>query len=171
MDLGDQLKSARITSGLTQGNVADKLNISRQAISQWETGKNYPDIDNLVLLSDLYHFNLNELLNENKELREKLNINEQQIKIEKNNIKQINKEIDAKKDEGILLLTISCILFVIAPLGIIIAPLIIWRNKNVNTFFKIIYLVCVCALIYNIIIGYCGISAYFNWGVTSYSVK
>lgn len=50
MDLSQQLKTSRQNAGLSQTKVAEQLHISRQAISQWENGKNYPDLDNLILL-------------------------------------------------------------------------------------------------------------------------
>ncbi|EGL48136.1 DNA-binding helix-turn-helix protein [Streptococcus anginosus SK52 = DSM 20563] len=49
-------------SGLTQENVAEKLNVSRQTISNWETEKFYPDILYVLQLSDLYQVSLDELL-------------------------------------------------------------------------------------------------------------
>jgi len=42
--------------------LAEKLNISRQAISKWESGKAYPDIDNLILLRDIFNVSLDELM-------------------------------------------------------------------------------------------------------------
>lgn len=44
MEIGKKLKKARVQSGLTQENVAEKINVSRQAISNWENEKSYPDI-------------------------------------------------------------------------------------------------------------------------------
>lgn len=49
-------------SGLTQENVAEKLNVSRQTVSNWETEKFYPDILYVLQLSDLYQVSLDELL-------------------------------------------------------------------------------------------------------------
>ena len=168
MDLSQQLKTSRQNAGLSQTKVAEQLHISRQAISQWENGKNYPDLDNLILLSQLYHFNLNELLAENTELREKLAINEHQIKIETKKLNQVNTQIEKTKDEGLILLILSCLLFVIAPLGIFVAPIIMWRNKRLNTFYNIVYLSCIVAIIYNLFTGYGNLSDYLNWGTTSY---
>ena len=54
MDLAERLKVARRNSGLTQDEVAERVHISRQAISQWETGKSSPDIENIKLLNDIY---------------------------------------------------------------------------------------------------------------------
>lgn len=63
-DLGDKLKKARSAKGYSQNDVARRLNISRQAVSRWENGFAYPDLDNLKLLSKLYEISLDELLGE-----------------------------------------------------------------------------------------------------------
>ena len=62
MEIGRKLKEARQMSGLTQENVAEKLNVSRQTISNWETEKFYPDMLYVLQLSDLYQVSLDELL-------------------------------------------------------------------------------------------------------------
>ena len=62
MEIGKKLKEAHQMSGLTQENVAEKLNVSRQTISNWETEKFYPDILYVLQLSDLYQVSLDELL-------------------------------------------------------------------------------------------------------------
>ncbi|TDG72117.1 hypothetical protein C5L31_001591, partial [Secundilactobacillus malefermentans] len=54
LELATQLKGAREKAGYSQNDLALILNVTRQAISKWETGKTYPDIDNLVFLSDFY---------------------------------------------------------------------------------------------------------------------
>ncbi len=61
MELDKRLKVARKNAGLSQNEVAEKLHISRQAISQWENGRSYPDLDNLTLLSQLYQVDIYEL--------------------------------------------------------------------------------------------------------------
>lgn len=56
------LRNKRKELELTQEEVADRLGISRQAISKWENGNGYPDIDNLILLSKLYGVSVDDLL-------------------------------------------------------------------------------------------------------------
>ena len=62
MEIGKKLKKARQICDLTQESVAEKLNVSRQTISNWETEKFYPDILYVLQLSDLYQVSLDELL-------------------------------------------------------------------------------------------------------------
>ena len=64
MKLGKNFKYYRELNGYSQEDVAQKLNISRQAISRWENDWNIPDIENLKELSRLYNVSLEELLNE-----------------------------------------------------------------------------------------------------------
>ncbi len=54
MEIGDYLIKARKTKGLSQEEVANKLNVSRQSVSLWETNQTYPTIENLMSLSKLY---------------------------------------------------------------------------------------------------------------------
>jgi transcriptional regulator with XRE-family HTH domain len=62
MEIGKKLKEARAKFGMTQEQVANTLFVSRQTISNWETGKSYPDIASVIRLSDLYSVSLDELL-------------------------------------------------------------------------------------------------------------
>ncbi len=62
MKIGDKLKKARMDKNLTQEEVAEKIFVSRQSISNRENNKTYPDIGNVIALSDLYQISLDELL-------------------------------------------------------------------------------------------------------------
>lgn len=64
MELGKQVATRRKLLGLTQEQVADRIFVSRQSISNWETNKTYPDIQSLLLLSQLFHMSLEELIQE-----------------------------------------------------------------------------------------------------------
>lgn len=59
---GARLASLRKENGYSQETLAEKLNISRQAVSKWERGESSPDTDNLILLASLYSMSLDELL-------------------------------------------------------------------------------------------------------------
>lgn len=76
MELAGNLKRKREECRMSQDDVASKLNISRQSISKWETGKCYPDLDNLILLSDLYKISLDELIKGDKSFQERIIIRE-----------------------------------------------------------------------------------------------
>ena len=62
MSLGSSLAGARRKRGLSQEAVAEKLGVSRQTISKWETDENLPDLRQAKKLSALYHVTLDELV-------------------------------------------------------------------------------------------------------------
>lgn len=72
MEIGKKLKDARMKSGFTQETVAEKINVSRQTISNWENEKSYPDIISVIALSDLYSTSLDDLLKGDREMMEHL---------------------------------------------------------------------------------------------------
>ncbi|MGI5888979.1 MAG: helix-turn-helix domain-containing protein [Oscillospiraceae bacterium] len=67
MDFGTQMKELRKKAGLTQEEAAKKLNVSRQAVSNWENNKNLPDIEVLIEISRVYAVSLDELILGGKE--------------------------------------------------------------------------------------------------------
>ncbi len=62
MQLGESLAQARKKAGLTQEAVAEKLGVSRQTISKWETDETLPDIRQSKKLASLYHMTLDKLV-------------------------------------------------------------------------------------------------------------
>ena len=62
MDLATNLISLRKQKGLTQMDLAEKLNVSRQAVSRWEVGAAVPSTDNLIVLSNLYGIPVDSIL-------------------------------------------------------------------------------------------------------------
>lgn len=86
MEIGQKLKDARIHSGLTQEVVAEKINVSRQTISNWENEKSYPDIISVIELSNLYCISLDDLLKGDSKMIEHL---EESTNVVKSNKKLI----------------------------------------------------------------------------------
>ena len=72
MTFGEKLKEARKEAGLSQEQVAEKMNVSRSAIAKWETDKGMPDINNLKVISQLLNVSVDYLLDDN----EKISFNE-----------------------------------------------------------------------------------------------
>ena len=62
MDLGNNLFNARKKSGLSQEEVAEKLGVSRQTVSKWETDETLPDIRQAKRMAILYNLSLDELI-------------------------------------------------------------------------------------------------------------
>ena len=84
MNLKDNLKKIRKEYNLSQEELADKLGVSRQSVSKWESGGAYPEMDKVLQICKIFNLNIDELLNQDiKEVTES--------KQSKNNI---NKYID-----------------------------------------------------------------------------
>ncbi len=64
MNLADKLQLLRKSKGYTQERLAEELNVSRQAVAKWETGISFPDIANLLQISDLMHVTVDYLVRE-----------------------------------------------------------------------------------------------------------
>lgn len=62
MKLNQQIKTYRAKLNMSQEELADKIFVTRQTISNWETGKNYPDIHSLLLMSSLFGISLDQLV-------------------------------------------------------------------------------------------------------------
>ena len=78
--IGLKLKNARNASHLTQEEVAEKLQISRQTLSNWENGKTYPDINSILKLSDLYGISLDHLLKDDEKMLKHMEENMDTVK-------------------------------------------------------------------------------------------
>ena len=70
MEIGSKIKNARNRASLTQEQAAEALGVSRQTVSNWETGKSYPDIISVIKMSDLYSVSLDHLLKEEKDVKQ-----------------------------------------------------------------------------------------------------
>lgn len=75
MKFNEKLYTLRRTANMTQTELAEKLNVSRQAVSRWEMGTAKPEVDTIIALSDLFGVSLDELL-KNKEVAPRLDIPE-----------------------------------------------------------------------------------------------
>lgn len=71
MNLQHQIKKHRNSLSISQEGLAENIYVSRQTISNWETGKNYPDIHSLLLLSNFFGITLDELVKGDLEIMKK----------------------------------------------------------------------------------------------------
>ncbi|WP_270790358.1 helix-turn-helix domain-containing protein [Enterococcus diestrammenae] len=109
MEIGKSLQHYRMNNGMTQEQLAQILNVSRQTISKWENDRSFPDIENLIWLCDLYHISLDEL------------VGRKQIVYETKSIRRKNKRKDLMslfpKYTGIITALAVAILVLISGLG------------------------------------------------------
>lgn len=66
MTFSEKLQVIRKSKGMTQEELAEKLQVSRQAVAKWESGMAYPDILNLIQLSELFHITIDYLVKDNE---------------------------------------------------------------------------------------------------------
>lgn len=64
MEIGNKLNQLRKLSGMTQEQLAEKINVSRQTISKWESDSTSPDLESIVKISRIFHVSLDDLLRE-----------------------------------------------------------------------------------------------------------
>lgn len=122
MDLGGRLFELRKSKNLTQDEVAEKLKVTRQTISKWETNQSTPDFDKIIPLCELFEIGVEELVtgkkpNENHNEIQNTNNNEEKIVT-----KQEIKEKSAK------VVSSSIFIYIVAIAFIIIAILVLHAN-------------------------------------------
>lgn len=154
-----KLKEIREEKGFTQSEVASHLGVSRQAISQWERGIAYPDIDNLVLLCHLYQVSLDDLVIVNEEGKD----TERHVTTKENLIKNEEKTNESRDLGAVIeflsILVVLAISSQIAFLGMVVPIILcVWIKKN-RKMSRIIYVVS--------FIGFL-ICAYNTWNLLSY---
>ena len=168
MELANNLKYYREKAGFTQEQVANELRITRQSISRWENGKSYPDLDNLVLISELYQVSIDHLIKENEELFKKIDQNAQEIQDKKQKLVEIEQEVlqitSKEKDESLLLLLLAAVSSLIFPLGLLLIGFVLIRNKRQNRFYKLIWLVALIVLFINVYSGIGIVGDYLGCG-------
>lgn len=67
MNFAQKLKNARRSAGMSQETLAERLGVSRQAVTKWETDRGIPDIENMIVISNLFGVTVDDLLSQEKE--------------------------------------------------------------------------------------------------------
>ena len=133
MNLGERLFELRKTKKMTQDEVAERLNVTRQTVSKWETNQSTPDFDKILPLCELYDISTDELLKgEKQEKLEENNYNNE----EKNNYENMTKNQIKQKSAEVVCSSILIFIIAIAYAGIGIA-VIEWNPVVVGCTFLI----------------------------------
>ena len=140
-NLGERLYELRKDKKLSQEEVADKLNVTRQTVSKWETNQSMPDFDKVVPLCELYGISPNELFIK-LERKETSNNNENLINPEEENIKL------TKKAKGIAL---SVILYFLSVIWVMISIPVM----NMNPILASAIFLLICGIATGIIVYVC----------------
>lgn len=132
MDLGNRLYELRKAKKISQEEAAEKLNVTRQTISKWETNQSQPDFDKIMPICELYEITTEEIFGKQKNQKEK------NIRAE-NNI-----EFDLKRKTAFIV-SASVFLYFIAVIWIIIATSFSWMNEIIAV--SIFLFICALATV------------------------
>lgn len=161
-----RLREVRKQYGVSQNELAEHLQLSRQSISQWENGKAYPDIDNIILLSKYFGMTVDEFLDvdgkysmaaENcvQDISEEIEENrgengdgcvEEEEKREVQDNPQWAK--DMKSSFDVLVTAVLLVLAAMIPVVGVVAPvLVLIQARKHGTKNKMIYIICILGFI------------------------
>ncbi len=150
MTLGEKIYELRTQRNLSQGDLANELNVSRQSISKWENGNSTPDLEKIVKLAEIFNVSLDELIkNEEKEVSI--------IDTPEQNTTLQTKTREKKIGKGLLIAgVISIFVFLLLGLGItgffVAIPLfacsIIYYKAKTNHFFYCLWVIIPIADLY-----------------------
>src|SRR6056297_2501503 len=157
MSIEESIYELRKKNNLSQGELASKMDVSRQSISKWETGQSVPDLKNIIKLSEIFNVTVDEIvkdknINESKEENNKLEYNSKNFKYQRN------------KTLGYIFMAVGALICIISvfliPAGILFGvPIFIFGIELVLIRRHIKLVISWTALIY--------ISAVFNPWMTS----
>ena len=109
MRFGEKLSLLRKRRGMTQLELAEELNVSRQAVSRWEQGISNPSTENMVRIGKLLDVSIDTLVNENAQLQTETAVlvveAEEKKAVERHDKRGILKIV------GIVLLVVACLLY------------------------------------------------------------
>lgn len=117
----EKLKQLRKAAGMSQEDLAGKLNVSRQAVSRWETGETLPDADMLVQLSNLFEVSIDSLLKSEDDIIKKCNETANSFG---------GKETLVYKITGICITAVSSIALLV--LGVLSSIFPVYRGRDIN---------------------------------------
>lgn len=72
MNISEKIKEIRKKQNLTQEQFSEKIFVSRNAVAKWESNRGYPDIQNLITISDIYGISLDDLMKNDQKLKNKI---------------------------------------------------------------------------------------------------
>lgn len=119
MTLAEKILSLRTERGMSQDDLAEKLEVSRQSVSKWETGQSTPDLDKIIRLADLFGVSVDELVRDGERPQPPEPSRPQVVYVER----EQKRELSPVQKLGIIMEVSGAALAVIGLMG---APLLIW---------------------------------------------
>lgn len=126
MNIGNEIKKRRAQMNLSQEELAEKVYVTRQTVSNWETEKSYPDIHSVLLLSQVFGTTVDALLKED--------ISQMKSEINQNEIKRFNKYSGIFSILLILTILLTVPLIVLLKIPGIIIAVALWAVTMVYAF-------------------------------------
>lgn len=133
MELNEKLLSLRKKNKLTQAQVSETLDVSRQAISNWETGAVLPSTDNLIALSRLYQVPLDHLLNGDTDLtpapaKEK-EVDKKEAAAPETECSNTNSKIDRLKKRKVIILAYLFTILLVVAVSVAATLFVLWARE------------------------------------------
>lgn len=141
MKFGENLRDLRKSKKMSQEQLAEKVGVSRQSVSKWETGESYPEMSNILILCDIFHCKINSLVQEDfadiDSLGEEIKMNVVKFKKEKQKkMKGISKVIYVLARMGQIASTIgiACLIVVMILLPILASKTKLTGKNKIQIF-------------------------------------
>lgn len=133
MELNEKLLSLRKKNKLTQAQVSETLDVSRQAISNWETGAVLPSTDNLIALSRLYQVPVDHLLNGDTDLtpapaKEK-EVDKKEATAPETEYSNTNSKIDSLKKRKVIILAYLFTILLVVAVSVAATLFVLWARE------------------------------------------
>ena len=123
--IGSEIQEYRKKAGLNQAEFADKLGVSRQAVSKWERDKAYPDLDRLVCICEILDVQVGELIYGNSEVSSETE--ETRVSYQANNVVHLR---NLRGKNGLAILkALFCVLAVICVFSAVAVTVVFVRNE------------------------------------------
>ena len=119
MKLNEKIIALRNKYQMSQGDLAEKLNVSRQSVSKWETGASIPDLDKLIAMSELFGITMDELVKEDAVFGQ---VKEAPV-VTKTSVEQGVKSQIREKENTLVVKIIGAILVALTPVMVILGTL------------------------------------------------
>ena len=119
MKLNEKIIALRNKYQMSQGDLAEKLNVSRQSVSKWETGASIPDLDKLIAMSELFGITMDELVKEDAVFGQ---VKEAPV-VTKTSMEQGVKSQIREKENTLVVKIIGAILVALTPVMVILGTL------------------------------------------------
>lgn len=177
MTLAEKIMKLRRAAGFSQEELADRLGVSRQAVSKWESGQSVPDVDKIILLSTMFGVTTDYLLKNAEAGNGGDEAGNDTVKLEEATLDSAKKHIDAPIAERYVnakfrearLISIAVLLFILSPVALI-NQLFLFESTNFNITETLATSIALVILFSLVSLGV-GICIYSSFLIKEFSLK